>query len=86
MTAYYSLMKASKYEDDMIPKLAIHAFRHAFNKACSVATVVYAKDQQLVQREVNGVETVLQDLSQRYVSVDHLPKVLKRKKKQEAAV
>ena len=48
MTAYYSLMKASKYEDDMIPKLAIHAFRHAFNKACSVATVVYAKDQQLV--------------------------------------
>ena len=43
MTAYYSLMKASKYEDDMIPKLAIHAFRHAFNKACSIATVVYAK-------------------------------------------
>lgn len=85
MTAY-SIMKAGKYEDDMIPKLAIHAFRHAFDKACSVATVVYAKEQQLVQREVNGQETVIQDLSQAYVSVGHLPKVLKRKRKQEAAV
>ena len=84
--AAYTDIKVGKYEDDMIPKLAIHAFRHAFNKACSVATVVYAKDQQLVQREVNGVETILQDLSQCYVTVDHLPKVLKRKKKQEAAV
>ena len=85
MTAY-SIMKAGKYEDDMIPKLAIHAFRHAFDKACSVATVVYAKEQQLVQREANGQETVIHDLSQAYVSVDHLPKVLKRKRKQEAAV
>ena len=84
--AAYTDIKVGKYEDDMIPKLAIHAFRHAFNKACSVATVVYAKDQQLVQREVNGVETILQDLSQCYVTVDHLPKVLKRNKKQEAAV
>ncbi|NNG77634.1 hypothetical protein HLH10_15505 [Acinetobacter sp. ANC 4277] len=85
MTAY-SIMKAGKYEDDMIPKLAIHAFRHAFDKACSVATVIYAKEQQLVQREANGQETVIHDLSQAYVSVDHLPKVLKRKRKQEAAV
>ena len=85
MTAY-TIMKAGKDEDDMIPKLAIHAFRHAFDKACSVATVVYAKEQQLVQRQVNGQETVIHDLSQAYVSVDHLPKVLKRKRKQEAAV
>ena len=85
MTAY-SIMKVGKYEDDMIPKLAIHSFRHAFDKACSVATVVYAKEQQLVQREANGQETVIQDLSQAYVSVDHLPKVLKRNRKQEAAV
>ena len=85
MTAY-SIMKAGKYEDDMIPKLAIHAFRHAFDKACSVATVVYAKEQQLLQREVNGQETVIRDLSKAYVSADHLPKVLKRKRTQEAAV
>jgi len=85
MTAY-TIMKAGKYEDDMIPKLAIHAFRHAFNKACTVATVVYAKDQQLLQHEVNGQETVIADLHQAYISVDHLPKVLKRKRKQEAAV
>ncbi|TCB50772.1 hypothetical protein E0H80_08075 [Acinetobacter sp. ANC 4779] len=85
MTAY-TIMKAGKYEDDMIPKLAIHAFRHAFNKACSVATVVYAKEHQLLQREVNGHETVIRDLSKAYVTVDHLPKVLKRKRKQEAAV
>ncbi|MGA9698495.1 hypothetical protein ACVBEE_02435 [Acinetobacter sp. ANC 3781] len=85
MTAY-TIMKAGKYEDDMIPKLAIHAFRHAFDKACAVATVVYAKEQQLLQREVNGQETVLQDLSKAYVSVNDLPKVLKRKRTQEAAV
>ncbi|QQN38104.1 MULTISPECIES: hypothetical protein [unclassified Acinetobacter] len=85
MTAY-TIMKAGKYEDDMIPKLAIHAFRHAFNKACTVATVVYAKDQQLLQHEVNGQETVIADLHQNYISVNHLPKVLKRKRKQEAAV
>ena len=85
MTAY-TIMKAGKYEDDMIPKLAIHAFRHAFNKACTVATVVYAKDQQLLQRELSGQETVIADLHQAYRSVDHLPKVLKRKRKQEAAV
>ncbi|MGE8559696.1 MAG: hypothetical protein ACN6NJ_01920 [Acinetobacter sp.] len=85
MTAY-TIMKAGKYEDDMIPKLAVHAFRHAFNKACSVATVVYAKEKQLVRREANGNETVIHDLSQAYVTVDHLPKVLKRKRKQEAAV
>ncbi|MFC6168364.1 hypothetical protein [Acinetobacter terrestris] len=85
MTAY-SIMKAGKYEDDMIPKLAIHAFRHAFDKACAVATVVYAKEQQLLQREVNGQETVIRDLSKAYVSVNDLPKVLKRKRTQEAAV
>lgn len=85
MTAY-TIMKAGKYEDDRIPKLAVHAFRHAFNKACSVATVVYAKEQQLVRREANGNETVIHDLSQAYVTVDHLPKILKRNTKQEAAV
>ena len=85
MTAY-TIMKAGKYEDDMIPKLAVHAFRHAFNKACSVTTVVYAKEQQLVRREANGNETVIHDLSQAYVTADHLPKVLKRNRKQEAAV
>jgi len=85
MTAY-TIMKAGKYEDDMIPKLAIHAFRHAFNKACAAATVVYAKEQQLLQREVNGQETVIADLHQAYRSVDDLPKILERKRKQEAAV
>ncbi|WP_313034381.1 hypothetical protein [Acinetobacter sp.] len=85
MTAY-TIMKAGKYEDDMILKLAIHAFRHAFTKACATATVVYAKEQQLLQREVNGQETVIADLHQAYRSVDNLPKVLKRKRKQEAAV
>jgi hypothetical protein len=81
MTAY-TIMKAGKYEDDMIPKLAMHAFRHAFNKACSMATVVYTKDQQLVQREANGQETVLQDLSHAYIAAQHIPKVLKRQKKE----
>lgn len=85
MTAY-TIMKAGKYEDDMIPKLAIHAFHHAFNKACAVATVVYVKDQQLLQHEANGQETVIADLYQSYISVNHFPKVLKRKRKQEAAV
>lgn len=84
--AAYTSMKASKYEDNMIPKFAVHAFRHAFDKACSIATVVYTKDQQLIRRELNGQETLVQDLPNAYITVDHLPKVLKRKKRQEAVV
>ena len=85
MTAY-TIMKMDQYQDDMIPKLALYEFRHAFDKACSVATVVYAKDQQLLQREKNGQETVLKDLSTAYISAAHLPSVLKRQRKQQAAV
>ena len=54
MTAYTSVIKAGKYEDDMIPKLAIHAFRHAFERACASSEVVYAKNQQLIRRAQNG--------------------------------
>lgn len=46
MTAYTSVIKAGKYEDDMIPKLAIHAFRHAFERACASSEVLYVKNQQ----------------------------------------
>ncbi|CAM4328033.1 hypothetical protein [Acinetobacter pragensis] len=83
MTAYTSVIKAGKYEDDMIPKLAIHAFRHAFERACASSEVVYAKNQQLMRRDKNGQETAVKDLSQAYVDAEHLPKVLKRKKKFE---
>ena len=77
-----TIIKAGQYEDDMIPKLAMHAFRHAFNKACSVATVVYTKDLILVQRDANGHESMIQDLSHAYIAADHVPKVLKRHKKE----
>lgn len=86
MTAYTSVIKAGKYEDDMIPKLAIHAFRHAFKRACASSEVVYAKNQQLMRRAQNGQETAVKDLSQAYVAADHLPKVLKRKKKLERTI
>ncbi|WP_374666151.1 hypothetical protein [Acinetobacter sp.] len=81
MTAYTSVIKAGKYEDDMIPKLAIHAFRHAFERACASSEVVYAKNQLLMRRAVNGQETAVKDLAQAYVDAGPLPKVLKRKKK-----
>lgn len=48
--------------------------------------VVYAKDQQLLQQEVNGQKTVIADLHQAYISVNDLPKVLMCKINQEAAV
>lgn len=86
MTAYTSVIKAGKYEDDMIPKLAVHAFRHAFERACASSEVVYAKNQQLIRRAKNGQETTVKDLSQAYVATSHLPKVLKRKKKLEETV
>lgn len=86
MTAYTSVIKAGKYEDDMIPKLAIHAFRHAFERACASSEVLYVKNQQLMRRMQNGQETAVKDLSQAYVAADHLPKVLKRKKKLEETV
>lgn len=86
MTAYTSVIKAGKYEDDLIPKLAVHAFRHAFERACASSEVVYAKNQQLMRRTKNGQETTVKDLSQAYVVASHLPKVLKRKKKLEETV
>lgn len=86
MTAYTSVIKAGKYEDDMIPKLAIHAFRHAFERACASSEVVYAKNQQLIRRAQNGQETAVKDLSQAYIAVGHLPRVLKRKKKLERTI
>lgn len=81
MTAYTSVMKASQYEDDMIPSLAIHAFRHAFEQASASSTVVYVKGQQLIQRLQNGQEIQLKDVSSDFVQVDSIPQVLKRKKK-----
>lgn len=86
MTAYTSVIKAGKYEDDMIPKLAIHAFRHAFERACASSEVLYVKNQQLMRRMQNGQETAVKDLSQAYVAAVHLPKVMKRKKKLEETV
>ena len=86
MTAYTSVMKASQYEDDMIPGLAIHAFRHAFEQASASSTVVYVKGLQLVQRLQNGQEVQLKDVSADFVQVDDLPKILKRKKKIEEIV
>lgn len=80
MTAY-TMMKAGKVEDEMIPKLAIHAFRDAFKQACASSTVVYVKDRQLVQRQSNGQETVIKDVFAAYRSAQHLPKNLTRKKK-----
>ncbi|MGE8684117.1 MAG: hypothetical protein ACN6OV_06485 [Acinetobacter sp.] len=81
MTAYTSVMKASQYEDDMIPSLAIHAFRHAFEQASASSTVVYVKGQQLIQRLQNGQEIKLKDVSSDFVQVDSIPQILKRKKK-----
>ena len=81
MTAYTSVMKASQYEDDMLPSLAIHAFRHAFEQASASSTVVYVKGQQLIQRLQNGQEIKLKDVSSDFVQVDSIPQILKRKKK-----
>lgn len=76
----YPVMKISRYEDEMIPKLAAHAFRRAFQQACAVSNVVYVKNHQMVQHHVDGREEVLKDLSSAYVHIDQLPKTLKRKK------
>lgn len=86
MTAYTSVMKASKFEDDLIPNLAIHAFRHAFEQARASSTVVYVKGQQLVQRSQNGQEIQLKDVSSDFVQIDGLPLRLKRKKKCEETI
>lgn len=74
--AAYTDIKVGKYEDDMIPKLAIHAFQ----KATTRSSVVYAKAEQLVERDIHGNETVLQDLSHAYVDVGVLPTLTRKKK------
>ncbi|TCB66421.1 hypothetical protein [Acinetobacter sp. ANC 4178] len=76
----YPIMRVSRYDDEMIPKLATHAFRHAFQHACAVSQVVYVKDHQMLQRNIDGHEVVLKDVSQAYIPMGQLPKTLKRKK------
>lgn len=43
--------------------------------------MVYAKAEQLVERDIHGNETVLQDLSSAYVDVGVLPTLTRKKKR-----
>ncbi|RKG29625.1 hypothetical protein [Acinetobacter tianfuensis] len=86
MTAYTSVMKAGKYEDEMIPHLAVHAFHQAFVRACSTSDVIFSKNQKLVRRTQHGEEQVLKDLSQAYVDIVPAVIPMKRKKRLEGAV
>lgn len=86
MTAYTSVMKAGKYEDEMIPHLAVHAFHQAFMRACRTSDVIYAKDQQLVRRTRQGQELILKDLAKSYVDIVPAVSPMKRKKHLESAV
>lgn len=53
MTAF-TIMKMSLQEEDLLPELAIQAFRHAFEKASASSTVVYVKDGKLLKRFPSG--------------------------------
>jgi hypothetical protein len=86
MTAYTSVMKAGKYEDEMIPHLAVHAFRQAFMHACSNSDVIFSKNQKLVRRTQLGEVQVLKDLSQAYVDIAPAAVPMRRKKRLESVV
>lgn len=81
MTAF-TTMKMSLQEEDLLPELAIQAFRHAFEKASASSTVVYVKDGQLLKRFPSGEIQVLQDLSSSYQTLATSQRIFKRKKKQ----
>ncbi|ENV78864.1 hypothetical protein N7574_08760 [Acinetobacter ursingii] len=80
MTAFVP-MKASLREDEMIPHLAVEAFRHAFCQASQSASVVYAKDQYLLKQSCNGETQILKNISSYYTDIAVSETTLKRKKK-----
>ena len=74
-------MKTSLREEEMIPHLAVEAFHHAFSQALQSSSVVYAKDQFLLEQFSNGETRVLKNISSHYVDIPVVETVLKRKKK-----
>ncbi|MBJ9986667.1 hypothetical protein IAE19_14630 [Acinetobacter sp. S40] len=80
MTAFVA-MKASLREEEMIPHLAVEAFRHAFFHASQSSSVVYAKDQYLLKQSSNGEIEVLKNIASYYIDVPVSETILKRKKK-----
>lgn len=80
MTAFVP-MKASLREEEMIPHLAVEAFRHAFCHASQSSSVVYAKDHYLLKQFSNGETEVIKNISAYYIGITPTETVLKRKKK-----
>jgi len=81
MTAF-TIMKMSTQEESLLPKLAVEAFRNAFEEASESSTVVYAKGHQLLKQYPTGETEVIKDISGAYTAIEASRTLLKRKKKQ----
>lgn len=77
----FPTMKASVREEEMIPQLAVEAFRHAFTHAVETFCVVYAKDQKLVEQGPNGETRIIKDISSDYITIHTSNSTFKRKNK-----
>ncbi|ENX15569.1 hypothetical protein F895_02115 [Acinetobacter sp. CIP 64.2] len=80
MTAF-TIMKMSRQEENLLPKLAVEAFRNAFEEASESSTVVYAKGHQLLKQHSTGETEVIKDISGAYTVIYPSRTLLKRKKK-----
>lgn len=86
MTAL-TMMNMTMQEEDLIPQLAVQAFRHAFEKASASSTVVYTEQHKLIKHMPSGEKLVLKDAQAAYQSIQPQQRqLLKRRKKQESAV
>ncbi|WP_343619700.1 hypothetical protein [Acinetobacter proteolyticus] len=81
MTAF-TIMKMSTQEESLLPKLAVEAFRNAFEEASESSSVVYAKGHQLLKQHPTGETEVIKDISGAYTTIEASRTLLKRKKKQ----
>ncbi|EEY87265.1 hypothetical protein HMPREF0018_00012 [Acinetobacter radioresistens SH164] len=82
-----TMMNMSMHEEAMIPKLAIQAFRHAFEQACASSEVVYTEQHKLVKHLPDGEKVFLKDTGHAYQSIQPQQRqVMKRRKKQETAI
>jgi hypothetical protein len=82
-----TMMNMSMHEEAMIPKLAVQAFRNAFEQACASSEVVYTEQHRLVKHLPDGEKVFLKDTGHAYQSIQPQQRqVMKRRKKQETAI
>ena len=77
----FTTMQMDEQEEDHLPELAVHAFRHAFEKASASFPVVYVNNHLLLKHFPTGEIEVLKNVAASYQTLTTSQRIFKRKKK-----